>query len=114
VDDQLEHLRTWLYQVLTERMWQQLQGGRPVDWTKHLRFLPEGLESRSGRKSSEDRQVHPYGSIGRVDLDLRIGKLHVCLGTSSEASIVEKMVRQPNDVPGLMLLDRLRRRGTAS
>jgi hypothetical protein len=42
-DHELESLRDWMYQMLSERMWKQLQAGQPVDWTRHLRFLTEGL-----------------------------------------------------------------------
>jgi hypothetical protein len=111
-DRELESLRDWMYQVLSERMWQQIQAGQPVDWTKSLRFLPEGLEYQPKGTSAGERQVHPYGSITRVDVDFLVGRLSIAVGDDSNPRIVEKLVRQPNDIPGLILLDRLRRGST--
>jgi hypothetical protein len=113
-DHELESFRDWMYQMLSERMWERLQAGQPVNWTRHLRFLPEGLEYRPQKASGEREGVYPYAAIRRAELDLLAGKMTICVGADSEPFIAERMVRQPNDVPGLMLLDRLRRAGNCA
>jgi hypothetical protein len=107
-DRELEGLRDWIYQKISERLWKQMQAGQPVDWTKHLRFLPEGLQYQPQTGSREDSQVYPYESLSHIHLDALTGRLTILVDGGFEAQIVEKMVRHPNDVPGLMLLDRLR------
>jgi hypothetical protein len=105
-DRELEGLRDWLYQVLSDRMRRQFLAGLPVDWVRRLRFLPEGLEHRGARK---DKQVYPYASITAVSVDWQTGNVNIFTSSAPRPQIVEKMVRQPNDVPGLLLLDWLRR-----
>jgi hypothetical protein len=113
-DHELESFRDWMYQVLSERMRKLLQEGQPVEWMKRLRFLPEGLEYQRISGSGEDKQVFPYASISRVEVDWHGGHLKLFIGAEPEPQVSERMVRQPNDVPGLMLLARLRSGGMAS
>jgi hypothetical protein len=113
-DQELERFRDWMYQVLSERMRKLLLDGQPVEWTRRLRFLPEGLEYQPNGRSGEDKQVYPYTSISRIEMDWHRGHLKLFIGAATEPQAVEKMVRQPNDVPGLMLLAGMRAGGMSS
>jgi hypothetical protein len=110
-DIELEGLRNWMYQTWSERMRKQLDAGHAVDWTTHLRFLPEGLEYRSKGTAGDGSEVIPYLSVSNFLFDWQRGKLSIFVGADAQPRIVEKLVRQPNDVPGLILLDGLRRHG---
>src|SRR5262249_16802746 len=68
-DDDLDSLRDHVSRIVAARMFEELQGGRPVVWTSNLEFTPEGIRYRpSGFLGRKESQFLPFAEYGNYDL----------------------------------------------
>jgi len=107
-DKNLAKLRDECHRLIHLRMQQQIHAGDPVHWMKGLRFLPEGLEHQRDNRPV----VIPYFDIRTAEIapsrwGLRLQELNIFVGSEKKPLITAEFLRQPNNVPGLMLLNQL-------
>jgi hypothetical protein len=76
-DFELERLRDRVSALIADRMWDQFSQHRPVAWTGHVRFLPEGMECRGGLIGRNPAVLIPYSQICGCDADFGVFNLWV-------------------------------------
>lgn len=107
LDEELDHLRQHIAKVIAQRLAAELDAGRSVDWTPHLRFLPEmSLEYRAAGLlwGSHAPVVIPLRQIADIGFDGGSFKLWV---KGKEDPVVQEEVGSANFWPGFYLLSAL-------
>lgn len=102
IDQELDELRDQVSRMIAARMGQRLAARQPVAWTKHMRFLPDGLEYRSsgflGRKPAV---LLPYTDI--YSYQIQKGWFFLW-PRGHKKPVIKESVSQRNFFPGFALL----------
>jgi hypothetical protein len=101
-DEDLDKLRDHISGVIAARMAGDFSQGRSVQWTRNLRFVPDGLEYSPAGLFGRKAMVHvPFADMG--GFYLHDGKFHLKGGPEGKVLIVEQ-VSEPNFFPGFAML----------
>lgn len=104
-DEELDHLRDRVSQVIAARMAAVFARGLVVPWTDGLKFLRDELEYRaSGFLGRKAPVLVPYEQIAGVDVSN--GFFHLWI-EGQRKPLVKENVSQPNFFPGYQFLIRL-------
>lgn len=111
VDAELENLRDQISRMIGYRMLQRVRQGESVQWTKKLRFVPEGLEILAKERRKTKPRVLSYDEI--ENFNLQEGSFYLWL-KNQEDPVFEEPVSEPNFFPGFIVLNELLPQGLAT
>lgn len=112
LDEELDHLRDHISKVIAMRMAEELEGGKPVRWTSHLRLLPDGIEFRpAGLIGRKDPEVVRFAEVENFSLEQGYFQLWV---RGRGKSVLREPVSEPNFFPGFLLLSSIFRQEGSS
>jgi hypothetical protein len=101
-DTELDNLRDQVSQMMAARMAQRLAAKQPADWTRRLRFLPEGIEYRPpGFFSRKEPVLVRYADIRHYTLEK--GTFFLWVGDHKKP-LVREATAARNFFPGYYLL----------
>lgn len=101
-DADLEQLRDFVARVVSARMANDLAEGRPVQWTKNMIFLPEGIQyTPSGFFGKGQTQFLPHENYGGWNMDQGVFYL---FERGKPKSVMSENVSEANFYPGFFLL----------
>lgn len=105
-DEELEHLRERVSQVIAHRMARTFARSRRVQWTPELWFCDDVLEFTRPRRllTSPKLAVVPYDAI--TDFEIRDGLFHIWT-TYQERAVITVKTSSANFYPGLIVLESL-------
>jgi len=102
MDEEIDKLRDHISKVMAARWVEELQAGKPVDWTPNLRLHPDGLEFRpSGFIGHKDWVKKSFGEVAGTSLEK--GFFYLFIKGEPKSSIGEP-VSAPNFFPGYYVL----------
>jgi hypothetical protein len=101
-DADLEQLRDFVARVVSTRMASELAEGRPVQWTKNMIFMPEGIQyTPSGFFGKGQTQFLPHENYGGWNMDQGVFYL---FERGKPKSVMSENVSEANFYPGFFLL----------
>jgi hypothetical protein len=101
-DADLEQLRDFVARVVSGRMASELAEGRPVQWTKNMIFMPEGIQyTPSGFFGKGQTQFLPHENYGGWNMDQGVFYL---FERGKPKSVMSENVGEANFYPGFFLL----------
>jgi len=105
-DDDLDNLRDHVSNVIANGMAAQLAEGRSVQWTRNLRFLPEGIEwtQRGLLGVRKSPLLISYEQV--VNFDVEEGRFRLYTAEGGKPIATEN-IAEPNFFPGFHLFLRL-------
>lgn len=101
-DADLEQLRDFVARVVSSRMANELAEGRPVQWTKNMVFMPQGIQyTPSGFFGKGQTQFLPHENYGGWNMDQGVFYL---FERGKPKPVMSENVSEANFYPGFFLL----------
>lgn len=101
-DADIEQLRDFVSRVVSARMANELGEGRPVQWTKNMVFMPQGIQyTPSGFFGKGQTQFLPHENYGGWNMDQGVFYL---FERGKPKSVMSENVGEANFYPGFFLL----------
>ena len=101
-DAELDNLRDHISGVLAARMAELLSQNQPVQWTKNLRFMPEGIEYRpAGFLGRKDAVLLPFDQIHGFDIQQGF---FMIWEKEKKKPVISEAISEDNFFPGYFVL----------